>query len=430
MALTVLLVVLFGIIITKHSSSPLAPAYILRATMSSPFVSKKHAVSSAEAGSKDGGADDGPSSRHKRMRLEPEVIKDDDDQKPSADPHRDLDLAFERRAQALIDIEAATLRLEVSEDDIEKARQDIRARGEAEFDSLLVVGNDSVSHILCYVDVKQLCLCEMTCKAFHRLSGGGWKALDKMTGPNKSTVDSPKSRCVRYVRASEYAQKMERHASSHRWGDHEAAYEDSGYSDPLLLGSCDVFKHEVDDGFPNAVCDFPDELATLDKSEKEVFLRISNISGENMMEGFFPLRTLEGGLRGGKRCLDLCSANCPNWPEMEAFLSRQRFENDERKSWWDGQDSSLQLLLLESSIVTLVALNKFNVPRLVASVHEFVLVVYPKDDPWLPTVLGENPMKPHYFGRYEYVKSRGIEFGWCKKRDVIGFCLVDTMQNF
>ena len=172
--------------------------------MASPFVSKKHAVSSAEAGSKDG--DDGPSSKHKRMRLE-DINDDDHDRKPSANPHGDLDLAFERRAQALMDIEAAKLRLEVSEDDIEKARQDIRARGEAEFDSLLVVGNDSVSHILCYVDVKQLCLCEMTCKAFHRLSGGGWKALDKMTGPNKSTVDSPKSRCVRYVRASEYAKK-------------------------------------------------------------------------------------------------------------------------------------------------------------------------------------------------------------------------------
>ena len=46
--------------------------------------------------------------------------------------------------------EAAEQRLRECTADGEKARQDIRARGEAELDSLLVVGNDSVSHMLCY----------------------------------------------------------------------------------------------------------------------------------------------------------------------------------------------------------------------------------------------------------------------------------------
>ena len=402
--------------------------------MSSSLGSKKHAVSSAETGATENFANDGPSSQHKRMRLEPEDINDDDDQKPSADPHRDLDLAFQRKAKALADLKAA-------QRDIAKARRDIRARGEAEFDSLLAVGNDSVSHILCYVDVKQLCQCERTCKAFRRLSGDGWKYLDKRTGQNNSTVaHSPKERCVRYVRASEYAQKMEPYANSHRWIEYSSICENTNVQYHSLPSDnndiCDQLKNEIwpdnDDNSceSSALCGFPNELATVDKSKTELFLRICNRSGEMMMEGFFPLRTLEGGLRNGERCLDLCSAHCPNWPEMESFLSRQLSDQDARKNMWDD--------LAGFRIVTLIALTKFNAPRLVASIDDFDNVEieddeypdyggYPKDDPWYPTISAKNPMKPHYFQTEEMkVKSRGVEFGWCKNRKVIGFCLVES----
>ena len=95
---------------------------------------------------------------------------------------------------------------------------------------------------------------------FRRLSGDVWKRLDKQAGPNKSTVaNCPKSRCVRYVRASEYAQKMERLAPSHRWNDYEFN----------LLTSTDEY-----DDFSCKTCGFPNELASVDKSESELFLRI------------------------------------------------------------------------------------------------------------------------------------------------------------
>ena len=402
--------------------------------MSSPFVSKKHAVSS-ETGATENFANDGPSSQHKRMRLEPEDINDDDhDRKPSADPHRDLELAFQRKAKALADLEAA-------QHAIAKARRDIRARGEAEFDSLLVVGNDSVSHILSYFDVKKLCQCERTCKSFQRLSEEGWKGLDKRSGPNKSIVDSAKQRCVRYVRASEHAKKMERHASSHRWIEYSDICENTDVQYESLPSDnndiCDQLKNEIwpdnDDNSceSSALCGFPNELATVDKAKTELFLRICNRSGEVMMEGFFPLRTLEGGLRNGERCLDLCSAHCPNWPEMESLLSRQLSDQDKRKNMWDER--------VQFAIVTLIALTKFNAPRVVAAVDDFEHVEieydddpttgggYPEDDPWYPTISAKNPMKPHYFQTEEMkVKSRGVEFGWCKNRKVIGFCLVES----
>ncbi len=72
--------------------------------MPSSSASNKHAVSSsAETGATEGGgADDGSPSEHKRMRL------DDDDRKPSTDPHADLELAFQRRAQALADLQGVS----------------------------------------------------------------------------------------------------------------------------------------------------------------------------------------------------------------------------------------------------------------------------------------------------------------------------------
>ena len=151
-----------------------------------------------------------------------------------------------------------------------------------------------------------------------------------------------------------------------------------------------------------------------------------------MMEGFFPLRTLEGGLRNEDRCLDLCSTQCPNWPGMERLLSRQLSDQDERKKMWDDM---MWDYIVRFPIVTLIALTKFNAPQLVASVDDFEHVEieddeyggYPKDDPWYPTISANNPMKPHYFQTEEMnVKSRAVEFGWCKNRKVIGFCLVES----
>lgn len=306
----------------------------------------------------------------------------------------------------------------------------------AEYDSLLVVGNDSVSHILCYFDVKQLCQCERTCKAFQRLSGEGWKGLDKRSGSNKSIVENPKSRCVRYVRASEYTRKMEGLASSHRWGDHRHAYERNTVG--WHSRACDVFKHEVDDRFANAVCDFPDELATVDKADRELYLliragpfatRTGKRPGTVLMEGFFPLRSLEGGIRDqDHHCVDLCSAHCPNWPEMEGLLSRQGVERDGWGKWRDDPVRSVQNTLLNCT-VTLATFSEMNEPLLVATVddHDPVVGMEQESDPWCVTISGRNPMKLHcHDSTNRKATSRAVEFGCCKKKEVIGFRLVET----
>ena len=423
--------------------------------MSSASVTKKHAVSSASAeaagsGTKLGGADDGPSTKHKRMRLE------DDDRKPSADPHGDLTLALKRKEKALVKVGLARWRLRAGRNQLEDfsgafaemqaakrrlkkcvvveeaARQDIRARGEAEFDSLLVVGLDSVSHILDYCDAKQLCRCERICKAFQRLSGEVWKGLDKRSGPHKSiNADSLKKKCVWYARASEYAQKIDHLARNHRWSGyrcHHYRYRsregDGGY--------CELLKqHDWPSDFKRRHhCRIPDELTSVDASEIELFLRIcANHSGEVLIEGFFPLRFFNES-----PCLDLCSAHCPNWPEMESLLSLQQNEQEDQKKKWDEQAECVHSTLKDySATFTLVSFTETNKPRLIALIDEFVPFhpdVTEEDDPWVSTVSGEISLTPHRFHDNRRVETLAVEFGWCKKREVVGFCLVETTQIF
>ncbi len=231
---------------------------------------------------------------------------------------------------------------------------------------------------------------------------------------------------------------MEGLASSHRWSSYSDIYE--GLPDPMQheYGCCDQLKNKIwpcsdsDDDYNRresslTPCDFPDQLAVVDKSERELFLRICNGSGEMMIEGFFPLRYFEGGLRDGKHCLDLSSAHRANWPQLDTFLSRQVSERDEQAELWEGRLSGFDT-------VTLIRLTKYNVPRLVTSVDlwfdpedEYGEEV-PEDDPWYPTYSGGNPMRPHYFESALplKVKSRRVEFGWCKNRRFVGFCLIET----
>ncbi len=309
---------------------------------------KKRAVSSDEAGAKtkDGGAtDDGPP-KHKRMRLE------DINGQPSADPHGDLDLALQRRAQVLTDLEAARERHRRLEDTAkrrlqecttneEAARQDIRARGETVFDSLLVVGKDSVSHIFDYFDVKQLCQCERTCKAFQKLSAEAWKDLDKRTGPNKSTfTDSPKERCVRYARASEYAVRMESLAEDHNLGHYEDlhtdivlfrrdagtnAIETSDLSDSGIYPYCERLRQDMmQNGFNvQCSCEFPEQMSDAIIPHKEVFLRISGeTEGSVLFEGFCPLDES----RWDSYCpfVDFRGFSHSKWPLMERLLKARK----------------------------------------------------------------------------------------------------------
>ena len=233
--------------------------------------------------------------------------------------------------------DAAEQQLQECTADEEAARQDIRARGEAVFDSLFVIGNDSVSHILSYFHVRQLCQCERTCKAFQRLSADAWKDLDKRTGPNRSTFsDNAKERCVRYVRASEYAVQMEGLAEDHNFGHYvdlqdviviyrrEAgtnAIETSHLNSSTMYPYCKQLKEHMMQNGSNVRCSckFPEEMADAIIPHKEVFLRISgDTEGSVLFEGFCPLDES----RWDSYCpfIDIRGVSHSKWPLMERLL--------------------------------------------------------------------------------------------------------------
>ena len=372
--------------------------------------------------------------QHKLRRLADEDGADGgegySDQKPSANPHRDLDAAFQRKSQALADIEAAQQRLKDSLVDIEKARQDIRSRGEAEFDSLLIVGNDSISHLLTFFGVKGLCRLEMVCKAFKRQSSEAWKVLDKVMGQhNRSMSDCPKTRCVRHRRGSDYAQKMEELAGSHRFVQKSRYHEDPDEWDAFRISTldyCDKFKeyafgHHWSNGA--VTCDFPDYMAMVDSSDKELFVQI-RAEGVVLLQGILPLRRLKFSFD-----LDLSRAKCPRWTEMEKLLSlrREGKESTKNKTMWDTTVEAVLTTLRYSAIITLVSFSKGHEPHLVAAIDDFQDDDdFEEDQDWVTKVLGIMPRKPHNEAEGALVAVREVAFGWYRTKDVIGFCLSDS----
>ena len=148
------------------------------------------------------------------------------------------------------------------------------------------------------------------------------------------------------------------------------------------------------------------------------------------MEGFFPLRSFEEEWRLGiYYCLDLCSAHCPNWPEMESFLSLLGFEQDERDKLWDVQTRRVQSSMRSSITVTIVVLTESSEARLVMSVEEFLPSdlqnFYLDSDPWLPMLTGGMPLTPHHIHPEGKIKFRKVQFGWNMERNIIAFCLSD-----
>ena len=84
---------------------------------------------------------------------------------------------------------------------------------------MLIVGNDSISLILCNLQPKELCRSELVCKMFKRQSIESWKLHDKKIRVNKSIVShDPKTRFLRFFRSSEYAKPIESVAEVHDFG--------------------------------------------------------------------------------------------------------------------------------------------------------------------------------------------------------------------
>ena len=145
---------------------------------------------------------------------------------------------------------------------------------------------------------------------------------------------------------------------------------------------CDELKNKIRQAFDDdsymyerpVACDFPDVLATVHKSERELFLRIrANDTGEILIEGFFPVRFLGAN---ENPCLDLSSAQVLNWPEMLTFLSLKRYEGDEREEMWKEKSERVCSALKDNAVTfTLLSFTDSNKPRLIASIDEFNLIL-------------------------------------------------------
>ena len=116
---------------------------------------------------------------------------------------------------------------------------------------------------------------------------------------------------------------------------------------------------------------------------------------------------------------------------MESFLSLQCNESDDQKERFYEQAEHVHSTLKDySATCTLVSFTDSNEPRLIALIDEFVPEESEEDDPWFQTLLGEIPLRPHCFHENRRVETLRVEFGWCKQRKVIGFCLEEFTHYF
>ena len=307
--------------------------------------------------------------------------KRNSDQKPSGgDPHEKLAVSLEGKAEALAAIEAAHRRLQMFSTDEEAARHDIRSRGEAEFDSLLIIGNDSISTILRNLLPKELCQSELVCKMFKRQSKESWKIHDKKICFNKSIVShDPKTRFLRYFRSSEYAKTIEIVAKEHDWGHCMDLHDDIRIfrrkakdrvkeSDLTSYPYCRVLKQEMilrkcSTIMPRAPCPFPNHLTTLKRNHTEAFVRVISPKGVCIFEGFCPVR-FEDPIPH----VNLRNIPCPGWPRMTNIISKIDDEVNTRNVSGKSLISDLRGSI---GAVTIVCLTDQHEPKLVASVSDF-----------------------------------------------------------
>ena len=394
--------------------------------------SKKRAAASAVAATDT--SESGTAHEGKRRTRDKEH-----DQKPSDDPHEKLAVSLEGKAEALATIEAAQRRVQMFSNYEEAARHDIRSRGEAEFDSLLVIGTDSISTILRHLQPKELCRSELVCKMFKLQSAEGWKLHDKKIRFNKSIVSQdPKTRFLRFFRSSEYAKLIETVADEHNWGEYMDLHDDirifrdakdgAKESDLATYRYCGVLKQEMIPRNCSTImqresCPFPNHLTTLERIHKEAFVCVISRKNVRIFEGFCPV-IFEGPIPH----VNFRDIPCPGWPQMTNMLSKLDDEVNNRNVSGKSVIDDLRDSIGAMSVVCLTGQHK---PKLVASVSDFrgdggVYINHVERRGWISNewgrISGGVALKPHEEienkTRIPYVQ---IQFGWSSDRKNVGF---------
>ena len=239
----------------------------------------------------------------------------------------------------------------------QEARKSIRAAGEAEFDSLLFIGPDSLSHVLTFLDLIGLGRCERVCKVIKTAAKLAWESYEERhVGRNVSAISDVRVRANRLFRARQYASEVEMNMSDH---DHReyvraVASDGDGHHD---FDCCTKLLHNLGMEEEYWSCCYPDGLKDLLVFNRpyELYMRISPYYGTNhVFEGFISSNHIttsehrqEG--KGPTLSINFRGLDFRRWPEMQNNLSRNKGNGE-------GQPDIFQWGSLLS--VSLIALRK------------------------------------------------------------------------
>ena len=206
-----------------------------------------------------------------------------------------------------------------------EARKCIRAAGEAEFDSLLVVGPDSLSHVLTFLDLIGLGRCERVCKVIKAAAKLAWESYEERhVGRNISAISDARVRVNRLFRASRYVQEVENNMEDHDHREYVRAVSSDGdeYHD---FNCCFKLLHNLGMEEKSWPCCYPDELKDLltFPGPYELYMRIvSDYPTTVFFEGFVASNHISYGM-GPTLSINFRGLDFRRWPAMQSHLSSQ-----------------------------------------------------------------------------------------------------------
>lgn len=210
---------------------------------------------------------------------------------------------------------------------IEDARQKVRAEGDVEKDSLLIVGEDPLSSVVLFLDPRSLGRCEMTCKILKRLAAKAWTALGRNASFKGSEIDADaRTKVIRYHLASSFARRVEPMISRHcRSSPYDTNIGCEGCTSLPTQLCTDLFRHPMD---------------------YEVFVRFSKKTDEKeptllLSQGFVPF-ALDSD--DDTVVIDMCDCDLSKWPAMGELLSVEG--GREYPQWWDIASDAMGSLMV------------------------------------------------------------------------------------
>lgn len=296
--------------------------------------------------------DDQESKRQKMTEAEAVATSPDDRQVALADAIQKEGQINEEIAeitrQYKCDIALANSKLIAAKRKTEKARTAIRSAGEAEYDSLLSLEMDSITHMLGYLDIQSLGRCEVASRQLRQAATPAWEVH---AGPpqNRSVASDERERVRRFHLASMYAHMCEPWIEKHNDYDYNHTADRKVY-DKYNRGYCRKFDPEGQfydsegEEIPHDdyKCCFPGDLETeiFERPQDfEVFIRVRRAyHGEAFFEGFIPSDHVQVEPRENRNndngtlptlAINFLGLDFPNWPGMNRCLSLDPQKNKE-----------------------------------------------------------------------------------------------------